>query len=100
MPLSRIQKRHLKELAHSLKPVVILGQSGLSEGVHGETDAALLAHELIKIRVNAGDRELRDRLIGELVETATAELIQRIGNVAVLYRQNPKNKQALVLPKT
>ncbi len=100
MSLSGIQKRHLKGLAHGLKPVVILGQSGLSEGVHGETDAALLAHELIKIRVNAGDRELRDRLIGELVDAAAAELIQHIGNVAVLYRHNPKKKQALELPKT
>jgi len=99
MLLKKAQKQQLKKLAHSLKPVVMVGQSGLTQGVHGETDAALLAHELIKVKLSADDRDSRDNMIRKLVETAGAELVQRIGNVAVLYRHNPKKKHPLELPK-
>ncbi len=91
------QKRHLKSLAHPLKPVVIIGASGFTDAVLNEIDIALNHHELIKIRVNAGDREARGELIAQICERAQAELIQRIGHVATVFRRNPQ-KPRIALP--
>ena len=99
MPLTDSQKRHLKKLGHSLKPVVTVGQGGLTEGVSNELEIALAHHELLKVKVNVGDREERDRIIEEMLKRSGADAIQRIGNVAVLYRPNPKKKAPLELPK-
>lgn len=98
MSLSEKQKRHLKKLAHPLKPVVMVGQNGVTEGVLAETVIALRDHELIKLRVSAGDREERDEMIRLIADHSEAELVQRIGNVAVLYKANPKKKHPLELP--
>ena len=97
MPLSKSQQKHLKSLAHKLDPVVRVGQHGLSEGLLAELDIALAQHELLKLKLSVGDRELRDKMIGELCEHSGAELVQRIGNVAVLYRRNPE-QQKITLP--
>lgn len=99
MPLTDDQKRHLKKLGHSLKPVVTVGQAGFTEGVASELEIALDHHELLKVRVNVGDRDERDGIIAEMVRRSGAEAVQRIGNVAVLYRPNPKKKAPLELPK-
>ena len=99
MPLSNNQQRHLKSLAHSLKPSVTVGQAGISEGLLAELDSTLAHHELIKLKVNAGDRTLRDRMIRELVDHSSAQLVQRVGNVAILYRHNPRKKTPLPLPE-
>jgi len=98
MSLSEKQRRHLRKLAHTLKPVVMIGQAGVSKGVLAETDSALSHHELIKVKVSAGERALRDQLIGEIVAHCAAELVQRIGNMAVLYRHNPEQKAPRALP--
>ena len=86
MPLNKEQKKHLRSLAHKLHPVVIIGQHGLTEPVLEELEPTLEHHELIKVRVNAGDRDERDAMIREMCERTGAELVQRIGHVAVLYR--------------
>jgi RNA-binding protein len=98
MSLSEPQKRHLKKLAHTLKPVVMVGQSGVSESVLAEIEIALDHHELIKVKVSVGDRDIRDEMIGQILESSGAQLPQRIGNIAVLFRSNPKKKNPLVLP--
>ena len=98
MPVTERQRRHLKGLAHHLKPVVIVGQAGISQGVLDETGTSLDSHELIKVKVNAGDREERERMIGELAKHAQAQVIHSIGHVVVLFRANPKKKQPLSLP--
>lgn len=90
MSLSEPQKRHLRKLAHNLKPVIILGNAGFSEGVANELESTLEHHELIKVRVNAGDREERDALIGQICDSARCELVQRIGHIAILYRAAKK----------
>jgi RNA-binding protein len=95
--LSNPQKRHLRSLAHALKPVVMIGQHGLKDSILDELDIALTAHELIKVRVSAEDREERAALIARLVEASGAELIQTIGHVAILFRRNPK-KPRIALP--
>lgn len=90
MSLSEAHKRHLRKLGHELKPVVIIGTNGLTESVQAEIENAISHHELIKVKVNAGDRELRDAMIGEICQQSQAELIQRVGHVATLFRRNIK----------
>jgi RNA-binding protein len=90
MPLSPKQRHFLRGLAHSLKPIIIIGQQGLTPNVKNEIDQALTYHELIKLRVNAGDRIQRRQLIEAIVGEANAELVSTIGHIALLYRPNPK----------
>jgi RNA-binding protein len=86
MTLTEKQLRFLRGRAHALKPVVMLGQKGLTDNVVAETAGALRTHELIKVRVRAGDRESRDALLAELVGRTASVLVNRIGHVATLYR--------------
>ena len=96
--LSNPQKRYLRGLAHDLKPVIMVGTKGVSDSVVAEAGLAIERHELIKVRVAAGDRELRDQWITELCDRAGAALVARIGNIAVLYRRSQDNP-LIVLPK-
>lgn len=96
-PLTDPQKKLLRRLAHELKPVLLVGSAGVSDAVINEAEQALLAHELIKARVRAGDRDARDSAIDALTGSTGAALVQRIGNVAVLYRPHPE-KPRIVLP--
>ena len=97
MSLSNVQQRHLRGLAHHLKPVVLIGQHGLKDSVFEEIEIALGAHELIKVRVAAGDRDERARMIDQIIEHSAAELVQTIGHIAVLFRRN-REKPKIVLP--
>lgn len=90
MSLTEPQKRHLRKLAHSLKPLVIIGGNGLTESVVNEIDQTLAHHELIKVRVNAMDREERDEMIATMCEELGCSLVQRIGHIAVIYRAAKK----------
>ncbi|MDX1508965.1 MAG: ribosome assembly RNA-binding protein YhbY [Woeseiaceae bacterium] len=98
MPLSETQKKYLRGLGHQLKPTVIVGDSGLTENLVNEFETTLSHHELIKIKVRVGDREARDAMIGRLCDDSAATLVQRIGNVALLYRENP-DKKKIQLPR-
>jgi RNA-binding protein len=98
MPVTEKQRRWLKAQAHHLKPVVLVGQSGVTQGVLAELDGALAHHELLKTKIAAGDRELRDACIAELLAGTGALLVHRIGNVAVLFRANPKKPSPIALP--
>ena len=98
MPLTDKQKRHLKGLVHHLKPVVIVGQHGLTEAVQSEINIALDAHELIKVRLNAGDSDERKAMIDAICTANNAELINKIGHVAAFYRRHPK-KPKIALPQ-
>ncbi|MCK5640662.1 MAG: ribosome assembly RNA-binding protein YhbY [Gammaproteobacteria bacterium] len=86
MNLNEKQKRHLRTLAHNRKPLIIVGDKGLTENLITETDLTLEHHELIKVRVNADDRDSRDAMIKELCDKTKATLIKRIGHIATLYR--------------
>jgi RNA-binding protein len=87
--LTERQRRFLKGLAHSLKPIVRLGNAGLTDAVAAETERALHDHELIKVKAPGGDRDGRDALFVALAARTRSNLVQRIGNVAVLYRARP-----------
>jgi RNA-binding protein len=82
-------KKFLKARAHALKPVVITGQHGITSSVLNEINLALDHHELIKVRVNAADREERAELVEEIVRATEAVVIQAIGHVITIYRKNP-----------
>lgn len=95
MNLTTKQKQHLKGLAHSLKPVVLLGANGLTEGVLAEIDNALSHHELIKVKVASEDRELKAAIVDAIVRETQATKVQLIGHVLVLFRQSEEMKIAL-----
>jgi RNA-binding protein len=98
MELKEKQKKYLRGLAHKLEPKARSGNPGLTQNLIKEVEAQLLAHELIKVKVAAEDREERDRLIERLCAATKATLVQRIGNMAVLYKKNTK-KPKIELPK-
>jgi len=88
-------RKRLRQIAHHLHPVVIIGDAGVSDAVIAETDRALTDHELIKVKVNAEDREDRQALGAALTDACRAEVVQRIGKVLVLYRHNPEARETL-----
>lgn len=92
MNLTEQQKKYLRGRGHQLKPLIMIGDAGLSDAVLAEYESTLDHHELIKVRVRVGDREARDAIIQKLCEDSSAQLVQRIGNVALLFRQNLKKK--------
>ena len=95
MKLSNKQKQHLKGLAHQLKPVVQLGQNGLTEGVLAEIENALSFHELIKVKVATDDREMKQLIIDAIVRETEAINIAKIGHIVVLFRQSENKKVEL-----
>lgn len=97
MQLSEKQRRHLKGLAHPLKPVILMGNAGLTEAVVAETLRALNDHELIKVRLPGLDREERDAALAMLAERTQSVMVTRIGHVAVLYKRHPELPR-IVLP--
>jgi RNA-binding protein len=93
MQLTEEQKKRLRGLGHKLKPVIIVGAGGLSEPLLEEFDRSLAHHELMKIRLSVGDRELRDQAIARLCERSRAQLIQRVGNIALLFLMRSKGSR-------
>jgi len=90
------QRKYLKAQAHALKPVVMIGSQGLSEAVIKETERALAAHELIKIRVLGDERDAREAYLAQLCEALNAAPVQHIGKLLLIYR--PALKPKLQLP--
>jgi RNA-binding protein len=90
------QRKYLKAQAHVLKPVVMIGTQGLTEAVVKESERALAAHELIKIRVLGDDRAVREQHLETLCATLDAAPVQHIGKLLLLYR--PADKPKLRLP--
>jgi len=95
--LNEKQRKHLRGLGHSLKPIVLLGQAGLTEGVVAEAVRALNDHELVKVRVTGMERDVRDETLATLASRTDSELVGRIGHTALLYRKN-KERPRILLP--
>ena len=87
------QKKKLKSAAHALKPIVRLGQSGLTAGVLDEIELAIDHHELVKVKITAEDRDDKKAIIQNIAEKTSSDIIQCIGFTAVFYREN-KDKKA------
>ncbi|MEM1187595.1 MAG: YhbY family RNA-binding protein [Pseudomonadota bacterium] len=81
-------QRQLRAIGHRLKPVVTIAGKGLSDGVRAELERALEHHELIKIKLSVGDRDRRDAVLQELLASHGAELVQRVGNTALILRRS------------
>lgn len=92
MSLTQSQIKYLKGLAHHLKPVVTIGNAGLSDAVLREITVALVAHELVKIKLPAAERAARLALITQVCANTGAEAVQQIGRMAVIYRRAEKPK--------
>lgn len=88
------QRKQLRAIGHRLNPVVIVS-NGLTQGVAAEIERALTDHELIKIRINAADRDEKQELVTEICQKLSAELIQMAGHIALLYRPALKPKPEL-----
>ena len=98
MPLSKKQIKFLRSKCHDLKPVIMLGQKGLTDEVLSELDIALTHHELVKIKLSVDDRELRKQIADEICEKSQAEEVQSIGKTLSIYRVNP-DKAIIDMPK-
>ena len=87
-------KKHLRRLGHNLKPVVTIAGKGLSENVTAEIERALADHELIKVKLSVGDREVKKSITEAICQQHSARLVQSIGHIVLLYRNakkpNPK----------
>ena len=90
MTLSKNQLKTLKTLSHNLKPVIMIGQNGLTENVVNEIELAINFHELVKIKMAAGDRDDREEMIKLIYQKTGAEKVQSIGKTITLFRRNPK----------
>jgi RNA-binding protein len=94
--LDGAERRHLRGLAHPLKPVVIVGEGGLSEAVLRALDEALERHELVKVRLR--QPQDKKRSARELAEASGAALCGLVGHTVVLYRPHPE-KPKIELPR-
>ncbi|MGY5450124.1 ribosome assembly RNA-binding protein YhbY [Agarivorans sp. MS3-6] len=97
MQLTNKQKQHLKSLAHNLKPVVMLGSNGLTEGILAEIEIALAHHELIKVKIATDDREMKQLIADTIVSKTEAVKVQVIGHILIMYR--PSEEKKIELPK-
>ena len=94
MPVSLTPRERvsLKGRAHALEPVVHIGQAGLTDAVVKETERALSAHELIKVKIGLADRDERAKVGEALCARTDATAVQSVGKVMVLWR--PREEDA------
>lgn len=95
--LSDKQILFLRKQCHHLKPIVTVGGAGLTENVITELDLALAHHELVKVKVNTGDRDERKTMLDTIIDKTGATLVQTIGHTASFYRE--ADKPVIKLPK-
>ena len=92
------QKKYLRKLGHQLKPIIFIGNSGLSESVLTELSSTINHHELIKIKIKASNRIIRDQIIDEICKKTSTQLVTQIGGIALIYKKNPETPK-IKLPK-
>ena len=98
--LSSNQRDYLRKTAHDLRPVVQIGKQGLTPALISAIETALVAHELIKIKFIEHKDDKRD-LLEQISAQTQSGLVALIGNVAILYRENPNpHKRQIILPAT
>jgi len=98
MGITKTQQKFLRSKSHHLKPVLWIGQNGLTDSVTAEIETALDHHELIKIKLRVGDKALRNKTIAEICQATRSTQVQSIGNIVSIYRRNDK-QAVIVLPK-
>lgn len=98
MSLSPSQKRYLRGLAHALRPVIMVGNKGVTPTLISEFSTALDRHELVKVKLAGDDRAARRDQMVALADTLKADVVQSIGHVASYFRRNP-DEPKIALPK-
>jgi RNA-binding protein len=91
------QRRHLRALAHPMKPLVQIGKGGIDDGLVAAVDQALTDHELVKVKVGESAPVDRHAAAEELAAKTKSELAQVLGNIVLLYRPDPE-KPTIKLP--
>jgi len=99
MPLTPAQRKYLRSLGHSLKPVVTVGAAGVTDAVIAELGSALEHHELVKVKIRIAERSVRGNNALALAEATDSVLVQQIGHMALLYRPDPESP-AIRLPRS
>ncbi len=97
MDLSERQRKYLRGLGHSLNPVLLIGQHGVTPAVIAEAQRALHDHELIKVKFRGADRDARDAGLAELASGTGSTLVQRIGHTALYYKRR-EDRPGIVIP--
>ena len=96
MNITKEQKKQLKSMAHHLKPVIMIGQNGLTTAVCEEIDRALDQHELIKVKI-AADKKARLIIIDEIVDKTASLPIHKIGQMGIFFRRNTKDPKVILV---
>ena len=98
--LKGFEKKYLRGLAHDLRPLVLIGKEGITDGIVRATDEGLSRHELIKIKfIDFKEKDQKETLAGELVDKTGSAQIGMIGHTAILYRpQTDPAKRRIQLP--
>ncbi len=99
--LKGFQKKHLRGLAHAFKPVILIGQKGLSDNLSEALEEALDNHELIKVKfVDFKEKEQKKEIIEQLEKAAACEMVGMTGHIAIFFRQNrDPEKRKISIPK-
>ena len=92
------QRKHLRELAHSMDPLIHIGKRGIPREVISQIDKVLAEHELIKIRFNEFKEEKKN-LSAKIADETGSELVGMIGHVAIFYRENPEKEKKIDLKR-
>ena len=95
MALEQAKIKQLRTIGHQLKPIVIVSENGLTEGVLAELERALNDHELIKVKFAFEDRDAKRATMDETLTLTKAELVQSIGKMALIYRLAKKTNKKL-----
>ena len=99
--LKGFQRKYLRGLAHAYKPVVLIGQKGISESLSEALEEALNSHELIKVKfIDFKEKEQKKEMIAELEKAAACEMVGMTGHIAIFFRQNrDPEKRKITIPK-
>ena len=93
--LNKENIKQLKSMAHNLKPLVQIGQKGVTDTLIGAISEALEDHELIKLKFMAFKDE-KSEIVDDIVSKTGAELVSVIGNIAILFKVSTKEDKRVI----
>jgi len=94
LELTSHERSALRAAAHPLRPVVLIGDKGLSESVLQEIDRSLIAHELVKVRVGGAERETRAAMLETICDALSCAAVHHLGKTLIIYRPDTAAQQA------
>jgi len=94
LDINSTMRSALRAAAHPLKPVVLIGDKGLSAAVLQEIDRNLSAHGLIKVRAGGEDRATRDELLYQICGELSCAPVHHLGKIFILFRPTERDPDA------